>query len=211
MGKNELTAHDWKRMVVPSWSEAMLTLVEDFSRDLIAMPAITLSADGTKIENSTLITCGTLFPDTGKVMQANKQWALMEHVKLHIDPIPMDKFVFQGRMVSELLDSTEIEFNLIPENMDSSLTDEMLHEQGVVGFSMRLFVIPTNGYLSKATLLIFSLPIEQMLDEYPSAACLQWPGLAFDRIEMDLDRTRHVLEKNHGQPICPAVSCPQPI
>ena len=211
-GTAELTANDYKRLVVENFAEAANTLVEEYSGYPIAIPVVSLSQDNTRIENATLVMCGTHFDQTGKVIQANRLWPIKEPVKLHIHPIQLEKFQFQGGMVSELLDSTEIEFTLVPEKEDSTITDEILAEQGITGFTLRMFVTPINGYTARATTMIYPLQVEELLDEYPSATCPQFPGICLDRCEVELGvRASHVLDKCYGQPIAPAIVVQSPL
>ena len=64
------------------------SLVENLSEEPTAITAIYLSEDNTEIKNCTLLTMGT----TGKVFQAIKLWNLKQPVKLHLQPIPLEKF-----------------------------------------------------------------------------------------------------------------------
>ena len=68
------------------------SLVENLSEEPTAITAIYLSEDNTEIENCTLLTMGTLFKTTGKVFQAIKLGNLKQPVKLHLQPIPLEKF-----------------------------------------------------------------------------------------------------------------------
>ena len=209
-GRDNLTWKDWRRMTVASSYEAASSLVEDYTGDPIAFAVIMLSQDCTKIENATLALNGVLFTQTGKVIQANRLWQLSEPVKLHFDQIQLDKFRFEGGMVSNLLDASELEYHFIPEREDSVLTDEMLAEQGAENFSLRMFITPINGYTARATTMIYPLGVEQLLDDYPSASCPQFPGICLDRVEIDLGiRANMMTDKQFGQPVGPAVLAPE--
>ena len=211
-GRDNLTWKDWRRMTVTSAHEAASTLVEDYTGDPLAFAVITLSQDLTKIENATLALNGILFSQTGKVIQANRLWQLPEPVKLHFDQIQLDKFTFQGGMVSELLDHSELEYHFVPEREDSELTEEVLAEQGAEGFCLRIFITPINGYTARATTMIYPMTVEQLLDNFPPATCPQFPGVCLDRVEIDLGiRANLVTNKQYGQPVIPAVLAPQVI
>ena len=102
-GKDNLTTNDWKAMVVDSATQSA-ELVDDWQGEPVVIPVVSLNEDNSRIENCTLASCGTLWGETGKVSQANKLWNLNEPVKLHLQPIPMEKFTFQGSMISEFVD-----------------------------------------------------------------------------------------------------------
>ena len=115
-------------------------------------------------------------------------------------------------MYSELLDSTELEFDFVPEKEDTSISVEELAEQGATGFTVRLFVTPINGYTTRMLLIVYPLPLEELLDTLPSATVPQFPGIALDRGEAELGvRARHLIDVSYGQPICPAVIVTNPI
>ena len=70
-------------------------------------------------------------------------------------------------MYSELL-----EFDFMPEKEDTSITVEKLAEQGAKGFTVRL---PINSYTTRMLLIVYSLPLEELLDTLPSATVPQVP------------------------------------
>ena len=71
---------------------------------------------------------------------------------------------------------------------------------------------PINGYTTTNTLMIYPLPLDELLDAYLSATVPQFPGLALDRSECELGvRAGQVIDKSYGQPVCPAVLVRNPI
>ena len=112
-------------------------------------------------------------------------------------------------MYSELLDSTELEFTFMPEKEDTSISVEKLAEQGATGFTVRL---PINSYTTRMLLIVYSLPLEELLDTLPSATVPQFPEIALDCGEAKLGVwARHLIDVSYGQPICPAVIMTNPI
>ena len=83
-----------------------------------------------------------------------------------------------------MLDCAKLEFTFTRRGVE--LEEEELSTMGFTGFSCRLFLMPISAQRVKATMIIFPLPVDELLETYPLAEDLKFPGIAVHKEELEL-------------------------
>ena len=206
-GDDSLTANDLKRLVVPNFKDAPKTLIEDYEKTPIVYVGMALTEDNTRIESSTALTGGVL---RGASVNASKIWKFAEHeVQLNFSPIDLSLFEYDGKLCSQLVDSSELDYEL---NCATATTED-LKALGFSGFTVRVFLTPTTGHNCQIVIVIYpeertELESAQSLVDRPVFPGIQVGG-KFD-VELGFNY-RQIVDKAIGSPILPCIVTKEPI
>ena len=206
-GEDSLTANDLKRLVVPNFKDAPKTLIEDYENTPIVYVGMALTEDNTRIESSTALTGGVL---RGASVNASKIWKFGENeVQLNFGPLDLSIFEYDGKLCSQLVDSSELDFEL---NCASASLED-LKALGFGGFTIRVFLTPTTGHNVQVVIVIYpavraDLESEHSLVERPVFPGIQVGG-KFD-IELGFNY-KQIVDKAIGTPILPCIVTKEPI
>ena len=166
-----------------------------------------LSADGAQIDKLNLVAVGKIFTTRTAEFAANRIWSLEnKNVMLKIETIDLKKFKFSSRMWSDLLDHSELAYNMVDENNLTYPLGDLVRQQWN-GFCLRLVVAPNKTFSTKLHVYVYPHCKEVMLREYSLSEKIEFPGvlLTSGSAELAPQQAGFILEKNVGCPVIPAV------
>ena len=201
----DLTVDDVKRMVVPSFDEAAVTLIPGWRGSPILLVGVKLDQDGKTIQNCEPILDGKLFRKTARSFAASKFWPFKDKIYLKLQPINLRQFVFTDSLVSNVVDSQNIAYSFVDKD-GQEVEANVLANQGFKGFCVKIYVTPTSAYEAKVRLVLFPVPKADLEAEQPMQHDPRFTGLLVTSTDVDIGiRYTEILDDSFGSPICPAV------
>ena len=185
-----------------SFDEVPKTIYKDWSNTPKMFAGLTLSNDNSIIEKASPIVIGKF---TRHTFPANLMWNFKEKLFLRFEALDLNKFVFNGSMTSNLLDSSKIEYTFIKRN-GALISEITLAGQGFLGFSLRLFLQPISTTLTKLTLVCYPLSVEGLKKAHPLYNNPAFPGILLLQMKILLGvSTTNLISTKFGSPILPIV------
>lgn len=202
---DELTLETVSSWRVDSHDRAAETLLNEWDGSIIGLLGVTLSGDNRAIHNSTFLLQGTLY-HTPKVVQANKFWKLPQNTEHEVifSDIPCSLFKFTNSMVSNLVDSTDIEYSIRPVGKHPMVGTE-LDDISFRGFALRAYIWPTHPNWAKITVLLYPLPKDKLLAAHPLSVHAAFPGITAFSHTFPLGPPT-LPGKKYGFPFTPAIT-----
>ena len=118
-GTQSLSCNDLKRVTVLEETNAAATLLPDWQEDPIALVALQLGLDNTKVANANLLLQGAIDIDPKKV---EKLFSTEAQFSLNLERLDLKLFKFEGALVSQLLCSTTLQHTY--KKQDGSLVSQ---------------------------------------------------------------------------------------
>jgi hypothetical protein len=169
--------------VVKSWTVETLDrageTLYDWEGDIVGLVGTTLSGDNKSVHNSRFLLQGSLYRNKVKVVNANTYWTFPDRARheLVFEPLRGDLFVFRDTLVSNLVDSSEIEWSLRPQGKQPLMGTE-LDDAGFKGFCLRAFLWPTAPNWAKLNILLYPLCKEELISSHPLSVHAAFPGIS---------------------------------
>ena len=204
LGKDPLTVNQAKRFTCKK-PEEVSSLVENWDGESpLAVPFIQLSPDNTRVENANLVLEGFIFEEP-KLIAAAKLWEMEESFMLKINKLNLSLFKFSGSLQSAILDHSNIDFTFVKKKGEE-IDPASIQEMGWQGFSLRAYLLPISGLVSKLLIVIYPHPKDVLLELFPQAKNPRFPGISFGEqdVDMGIDSTS-VLDNNIGTPLLPGI------
>ena len=199
-----LTVNDFKRLSCTSFTDVARKIHESWDDEPILIVGLNLSQDNSEIANAKTLFQGILFKNDPKVIKASNLWPFGENLSLRLNEIECQQFEFKGQLTSELVDSSDLDFSILRDGEELDL--EELNIMGFTGFSCRVFLMPVAAQRMKATLLLYPLPVDELLQANPLTKNERFPGIVIHREEFELGfNPTSLVDKPVGGPILPAI------
>lgn len=199
-----LTPNDLKRLACNSFDEAAGKIHEDWDNDPILAVGIELTQDNGSVNNAVTLFQGCLFKDDPKQIKASILWPFGDNLSLNIKDLECGLFEFKNRLSSELLDCDKLDWSITRRGVE--IEDEDLSTMGFTGFCCRMYLIPIAAQKAKAIMLVFPLPIDELLKANPLAGDIRFPGIAVHKEEIELGfDPATLIDKAVGGPCLPAI------
>ena len=209
--RDKLTANDLKRVVAPSFATAAAALIEGWKKEPVLMVGLHLSPENDQVNNSTALVQGLLYKST-KTLDVQKIWATKANWHLKLEPLDLAKFDIGGVLVSDFLDSPEIEHSFIDRAQGGLVSNDDLTIESISGFCLRIFLSPMTSKTASLTVLIFPLPKTTLMADYRLAEKHSFPGIVITRAEITMGpQTKTITDKIYGSPLMPVLVPTNPI
>ena len=210
-GGATLLLEDWRIFEVKNFDGLGAIFFDKWEGTPGVILTAVFSANGAEIAKLSPVTVGTIFAGRrDRSILASKIWNFKDkNIFIKFGMLDLEKFKFEGKMFSKLLDYGEIMFDLFTEkNEEVAIID--VAKQGYEGFSLRAVVAPTSTYAARLYVYIYPYNKKVMLEKYPAAEKVEFPGVLLTSlvVEMGPQQAGFILEKNTGCPIVPAVWSP---
>jgi hypothetical protein len=208
-GADELSAEQLDRLLVDNFTDVAGSLMSEWDADgLVIIPMVTLNNTNSAISNANVILQGRMFHPKKDV--SAKRFFRTEDaaIQLVIKSLDARKFKFRGRLSSELLDCSDVDYSLTKEGRE--LTYEELSAMDFAGFCLRAFINPTPpaGW-AKIDVSVYPLAEEELRAKYSLAADPRFPGLSLAHptglVPMGPLSSTLFPEADWGCPIAPAI------
>lgn len=205
--KADLATEILQDLVVDSPADTA-SLISDWSRGIGCGLAVSLNNDNSKIVSCTPVLMGDLFlPSSSgirKTFAVNGCWPAFPTLSLAFSPLDGAIFTFNNSMVSELVDSGAVEYDLIANN--EILTDEACDKGNIKGFTLRLYLVPSTHDYVKLTLTICPLPLAELTAVHPLATNPKFPQIRlWGGMVPFLPAARSILAADWGCPFLPSL------
>lgn len=199
-----LSANDLKRLACNSFDEAAERIHENWDSDPILAVGIALAPDNGSVSNAVTLFQGTLFKDYPKQIKASLLWPFGDGLSLNIKELDCALFEFKSRLSSEFLDCEKMDFSITRKGVE--LEDEALSTMGFTGFCCRVYLMPIAAQKAKTIMVIYPLPMDELLESNPLAADLRFPGIPVHKEEIELGfDPASLFDKIVGGPTLPAI------
>ena len=203
----ELSDEVLKKLVVSNPADTS-NLISDWQGGLGCGMYIQLSNDNLKIEACSPILLGDVFPisPTGqrKVISLNAAWANFPSLALALNPIDGSLFKFEQNMVSELVDSNTLDFDLLSGSV--ALSEEECIEGGIRGFTFRAYLQPTTHEYVKLLITLYPIPLADLTASHPLCTDPHFPALkVWAGMIPLLPQAKSIIAEPWGFPILPSL------
>ena len=205
-GAEYLAPDQLDKLVIDSPVNAAHNLISGWSNGLIVIPALSLNNTNTGFSNATILMQGRLF-EPKKAVSAARFWQTEDTaIMLTVKSMDARLFKFDGRLSSQLLDSSELSVTWTKNGTE--LTNDELAAFNYNGFCLRanLAPIPPAGW-AKLDISIFPANKDTLLLENPCATDHRFPGMnLFSGQVMIGPRSSDLFpEVAWGSPVAPAL------
>ena len=208
-GTDELNTDQLSRLLVDNFTDVAGSLMSEWDTDkLIIIPTVTLCNTNSSISNTNVILQGRLFHPKKDV--SAKRFFRTEDttIQLVIKSLDARKCKFRGRLSSELLNCSEVDYTLTKEGRE--LTSKKLSAMDFGGFCLRAFINPTPpaGW-EKIDISLYPLDEEELRARYCMAIDPRFPRLSLAHptglVPMGPLSSSFFPEADWGCPIAPAI------
>lgn len=173
-----------RKLVVPSFERAVETVLPaaGWQGGLYGAIGLSLSNDNRAVDKGSFMLFGKLAkaPADGISAQAAKFWSGAGETKLELQVSDAAIFNFEDTLTSDLLDSSHVKHAF--KHGDAVVSDADLATMGITGFCLRAVVIPTRETFAKITLVLYPLPLDELLEEHPLAENSLFPAISFSSL-----------------------------
>ena len=200
-----LTHADIKKLIVNTPEDAS-SLFPGWERGVAIGLVCHLSNDNQKISNCTPIVLGDMFPHPNqrKLVSLNAAWQKLPNLQISLGTIDCANFKFKTGMVSDFIDSAELDFYFISDG--NRLSDADCQANDLFGFCVRLHIVPSTQEYAKLFLVMYPDPLADLIAGNPLAEDGRFPGLKLHSGEYPfLPLSRTLLGKAWGSPLAPAI------
>ena len=211
-GTDELDADDFEALRISDTKDAASKLVQEWSSGCIGMVCLKLSNDNRKVEASSLLLLGSLFEDQPRVISTEKFWPGSK-AKLVLRELDCEIFSFTNSLVSNLVDSSQLDWAFKASNRGPDLSDAEAQEKNLTAFSIRCHITPLSETTAQAHLVLFPLALKDLETKYPLASDPRFPSLELCApivVNLAPPQREVIQDRSWGQPIMPALLKPAP-
>ena len=176
-------------------------VMDNYKGDPIALPYLFLTSLN-KVANSSLALEGTLFENSPKAVNLEKLWGTKRGLSLQIKSVNLSLFEFKGAMHSELVDSTDFNYEIKEDNfsIQASECDEFN------GFALRAYVIPKSGTRASLLILLYPQNLSELTQTLDSVSDPRFPGFSLHKGDISLGIATTTLGQDQcGTPILPII------
>lgn len=201
--KKTLTVNQAKRFACKGSGECH-SLVENWNGDdPLFVPFVELSQDNKRVANANVALKGQLFSDP---VQATKLWEVDDSIILKLNKIDLSLFRFNGSLQSDILDHSQVEYSFNKKRGGEEVDPVEISQTGFEGFSLRAYLIPSSGLMSKLLITIYPFPEDVLFENYPQAKNTKFPGINANEVDISMGiDVATVLDRPVGSPILPAI------
>ena len=202
-GTDLLSAADLRKLCANSTRDACDRLLGNWDGRVLAAVTMKLSNDNRAIANTQITLIGDLLDGQSKSFKASKFWDTAVSLSLLIHNFDASKFIFGSSLTSELIDSGVIPHSFVAEGSNEPLAAEDVAEAGIPGFSLRCHLYPISSAHVKMNIVLFPLPVQQLLTDFPLVESALFPGLnaIYGDIQLHPASTRVLPHKRWGSPV----------
>lgn len=202
--KKTLSVNDAKRLACSDKRECA-SLVENWDEiSPLFVPVLELSDDNERVSNVNVVLRGSIYSDA-KWVQASKLWDMDDPLLLKINKIDLSLFQFGNSLQSDILDHSKLEYSF-HRKKGEEIDPSEIQDMGFEGFSLRAFLIPTSGVISKLLVAIYPFPEDILLESYPLAKNPKFPCISTGEMEIEMGVVAStILDDPVGSPILPGI------
>ena len=160
--------------------DAFDDLIEDWNNKIMAFAVVDISQVNFSPTGAEVQLKGPIFDSPrGKSFKSSKYFNLSDRYTLVFGELDCSCFTFVNSMISNHVDSSQLDFEFKKDLAGPAVSDEDLRTAGFVGFTLRAYLNPTTATYAKLTILLFPLNMEQLLSQNPLAVSPYFPGISF--------------------------------
>ena len=210
--EDDLTEEDLDNLRADSIGEAFDLFVPNWRGKLIGFLALIVKPDNSGLEDAQLVLKGDMFSDNPKLLGASKFFEVNSPLQLVIESLDCAKFVFNNSMVSDYLDSSQVQFQFRKDRNSPAISAAEALAAGFRGFTVRAFVQPTAEARLKISVSLYPSSLTELLDQNPLAATPYFPGISLGFLTFPFaPKCREIFaEGSYGLPVFPALISESP-
>ena len=202
-GNTGLSQSDWKKLIVPSPTDAPRHLLDAWEGKLMGFCSMTLDNNNASILNARFNLAGTLWDQKDHTVGAHRLWEDVENgTTLSFPALNTNIFTFNsGTLVSDLIGHEQIKHAWRVDNNAADTGKE---------FTIRAYVAPSEEFWATLWLILYPLAKQELLDSYPLAANSSFPGLKLASLHFRLGLQSSAIlgDIQWGSPLVPAIVSP---